>query len=306
MHRSGNQPDEQRSLGEAIKSEVNSALQLFFKNVEQHSIDTTLPVSMVAYVTEIPCQPINISLDVEEVAVSSDPISILKERTARGIHQLDLIPSEALLAENTPCEMTPALCHEPVIEPLTIQFHDIGFENMEPSESLECPIEVFSCEQFGQVIEAFTKPETASIQTPRWKVDTQGLLEAMPKFKSINDPRFYALPIKKAPIPPHRFSTEVKAVFRKALAEKAKTHANNVQLRVIYERMNMMFFASIQQDEQGNLLCTPKNELIGKNKNTHKIAPNSLGNTYLVYGFRLDTKEDVRALVPANHLPPPT
>jgi hypothetical protein len=121
-----------------------------------------------------------------------------------------------------------------------------------------------------------------------------------------SDPRFYALPIRKNAIPPHRFSLTTREQFRKALAEKAKTSLANVQLKVVFERMYMALYASIQPDELGHYMCIPKSELLGRNRETPSsqalLNHQSAGThaTYLVIGIRLDNKEDIRTLVPVH------
>ena len=109
--------------------------------------------------------------------------------------------------------------------------------------------------------------------------------------------KFYLLPLKKMPLQPNRFAPQAREAFRQALAEKVKTHPRNIQLRIIFERMHMPLYSSIAQDDHGQLLCTPKAEAVGRNQEASRMNPPA---AYLVLGTRLDTKEDVRALVPVD------
>lgn len=300
MRGSWNHPDgDNRSLGEKIKAEVDSTLRLLFKDVPQHSISTDLTGGMTVYLTEIGCETLAVSLDAAEPAVSDDPVTALKQ-TYRT-QSLGLLPTEALLSDSYPCEMEPVLCHEPILEEMKLAWTDITFENVSLTASHEWAMNSMSTRSLSQSAEKFEKPGTKSLKSQEFRTISHSLSDTLPPMQAVNDPRFYALPIKKSPIPPNRFSPVAKEIFRKALAEKANTHPNNVQLRIVFERMDMTLFAGIQQDEQGNLLCTPKNELIGRNHDLHK-GKTASSTMYLVYGFRLDNKEDVRALVPASSI----
>lgn len=299
---SGSDPSGSQPLGSKIKAEVESALKLLFKSVPQHSISTELQTGMVVYLTDLPCETTQVPLQAEAPAVSSDPIQALRQKSHQ-VHQFDLLPQQAALAEACPCDLDPVLCHEPVLDEIILEISSVSFENMGAVISQKWNLETLESQSHAQLIGTFEKPETTLVSPQTFQPKTKNLYEAMPKFRTTNDPRFYALPIKKSPIPPHRFSAPMREAFRKALAEKANTRPDNVQLRIIFERMDMTLFASIQQDEQGNLLCTPKNELLGRNQSQNKNSAAG-NNMYLVYGFRLDNKEDIRVVVPADAIKP--
>jgi hypothetical protein len=128
-----------------------------------------------------------------------------------------------------------------------------------------------------------------------------------------NDARMLALPIRKAPVPPHRFSLAMRQRFRQALAEKSGTPPDQIQLQLIFDRLNLNLYAAIRQDEQGYLLCTPKSDasptdssrrergrFASQNRRALRPSLPTSADTsvfYLVIGLRLDTRQDVRALV---------
>jgi hypothetical protein len=305
MRGSWNQPDgDNRPLSEKIKSEVDSAFRLLFKNVSQYAVPTDLAGNMVVYVTDMYCETVQVPLDSATPVISSDPVSVMAQNSI--IQSLELLPAEAPLSESYPCDMEPTLCHEPVLETMELSWAEVTFENMQTPESHEWPLAALETGANSMTAECFSSPATKPLKSQDFKTAVHNLTDDMPPFQTVNDPRFYGLPIKKSPIQPHRFSPFAKEIFRKALAEKANTHPNNVQLRIVFERMDMTLFSGIQQDEQGNLLCTPKNELIGRNRNLHKNAVGASNTMYLVYGFRLDNKEDIRALVPASSIKIPS
>jgi hypothetical protein len=302
MRGSGHHPGGgKRSLGDKIRAEVDSALRLLFKDVPQRAVSVDVAGNMVSYQMGFGCEVVPAPLETPEIGVSDDPVSRLKRASAA--QSFALLPAEAPLSDNYPCTMTPALCHEPVLDALQPQWVSIHFESVSSVESRAWAVDGLETRAHSQTAETFIKPSSKALKPLDLQAAAHALEDSLPPLRTVNDPRFYALPIKKSPIPPNRFSASVRSAFRKALAEKARTHPNNVQLRIVYERMDMTLFAGIQQDEQGNLLCTPKNELIGRNQERYK-GKQSPSPMYLVYGFRLDNKEDIRALVPTAEAVP--
>lgn len=285
---------------DALKDEVQGTLKLLFRHVEQQSINLDIAADFTAYQTGFPCDVESVDLNPEEIAVSTDPIAILNGRVY-ATTAIDTLP-EAQLSENAPCRIDPVACHEPVLEALQFDSLGIAFENVALTESREMPPEPVATKAHGLAVQGFDPPSSKNVSSESFKAKTYSLGNPLSKVRTLNTPRFYALPIKKTPIPPHRFPAELKELFREKLAEKAKTVKANVQLRIVYERMDMSLYAGIEQDAHGNLLCTPKNELLGRNAATHaaqalrKTAP--AVSAYLVFGTRLDNKEDIRALVP--------
>jgi hypothetical protein len=295
------------SLGGKIQAEVSSALRLLFKNVEQQSLNVAIPAPITLYVTEMACASHSVSLAHPPIEVSQDPIATLN-KTSKHAHTLPLIKNILLSAE-TPCHIRPALCSESVIEQTDAVITGITFANLCLAEFHRVPLEPLSTPVWQHEVEVFTKPIVSQISPGRFKAKRLSLKEQTPKPTVREHAGLFSMPIRKMPISPHRFNQAIRDVFRSALAHKAGTAARNVQLKVVFERMNVALYANIQQDEQGHLLCVPKNELVGKNaqSKTGRALLNRLSrnteDAYLVVGFRLDNKQDIRAMVPVSQCP---
>jgi hypothetical protein len=308
---SGDSPKRQsaRSLGGKIQTEVSSALRLLFKNVAQQAINLAIPAPITLYVTEMACASHSASLKQPAIEVSQDPVATLA-KASKHAHNLPLIQN-APLADDAPCHINPILCSEAVIEQSAAVITGITFANVRLTECHALPLEPLSTEIWKQDVAGFTKPTVSQMHPGRFKAKSISVKEEVPKAKVREHTGLFSLPIRKMPISPHRFNQATRDVFRSALADKAGTVARNVQLKMVFERMNVAFYTSIQQDEQGHLLCVPKNELIGKNAQGKtgqamlKHLSRNTENAYLVVGFRVDTKQDIRAMVPVAQCPIP-
>ncbi|MBY0404612.1 MAG: hypothetical protein K2X66_11985, partial [Cyanobacteria bacterium] len=120
----------------------------------------------------------------------------------------------------------------------------------------------------------------------------------------VKEPRspLLELPIVKAPVILQELSRELSRQFRKALAEKGSTSYTNIEITLVYDRLNVKNFSSISPDGRGNLVCIPKGELIGKNHPSRQKllpAPGEDGSMmhYLVFGKRFDTQQPLRTMV---------
>jgi hypothetical protein len=280
-----------------LKEEVLSALKLLFKHVAQHPVDLDMSGHMTAYLTDIPTAVHAVPLETPTIRVSEDPIQSLRHEVQA--RTLPLLP-EVRLADAAPCAFEPVASHEPVFSSMQFETTGISFENMAARKSKSLPVENLQAQSFRKKTEKPAPPGVEQISVGKFQTKDFSILEHVPKIRTMNTPRFYGLPIKKSPIPPHRFPADLRERFRQMLAEKAGTRTNNVQLKIVFEPMDMNLYASIQQDDHGNLLCTPRNELLGKNRTQNKGISAEGGSAYLVYGSRLDTREDIRVLVPAG------
>jgi hypothetical protein len=295
------------SLGGKIQAEVSGALRLLFKNVEQQAINVAIPAPITLYVTEMACASHSVSLAQPAIEVSQDPIATLS-KTLKHAYALPLIKNVPMAAD-TPCHIRPVLCSESIIEQTDAVITRLTFANMRFTESHKVPFENLSTPIWHQEVENFTKPSVRQMNPGGFKAKRLYLKEQVPKPTVREHTCLFSMPIRKMPISPHRFNQAVRDVFRSALANKAGTVARNVQLKVVFERMNVALYANIQQDEQGHLLCVPKNELVGKNaqSKTGRALLNSISrnteDAYLVVGFRLDNKQDIRAMVPVTQCP---
>jgi hypothetical protein len=303
-HHDRRQPN--HALGGKIKDEVLSALKLLFKNAEQHTVSLALEPEFTIYPTDIPAESVGVPITTPEPEVSLDPVRQLSEQPI-GLQSGTLL-TEVELAEACPCDIAPLLCHEPVYDELEFESHGISFDNLGTPSNRAWPIQPMHTHSQRKIIEKIPSPAMYTNSGGPITTKSRSILDKLAKTAVKSDPRFYALPIRKAAIPPHRFSLTVREQFRKALAEKARTNPANVQLKIVFERMHMALYASIQPDELGHFLCVPKSELLGRNRdsagskailNQHSAAGQA---TYLVVGIRLDNKEDIRALVPVHTL----
>lgn len=285
---------------------MRSALKLLFKNVEQQSVNLAIEPPFTAYITGLHCETNEVPLTPPDVAVSLDPIKALQREQIT--QSLPLITT-AKLAADAPCHLEPALCKEPVLSRQDAIVSGVSFENVTFTNAHTAPLGKLSATVWNKEVEGFTVPSLNRIPPGSFQAQSHSLKDQLPKTQVRENPRLFALPIRKLPVPPHRFSPTIREIFRRTLAEKAGTRPDNVQLKVVFERMNVAFYTSIQQDEHGHLLCVPKNELIGKNalgKQGQALLERLSHNTenaYLVVGFRLDNRQDIRAMVPVDKVP---
>ena len=306
-------PLEGKKAGQHIKDELLSALKLLFKSAEHHAVNLTIEPELTHYLLGIGCETEDAPLSLPDWAVSEDPIRAFQQQAIKTA-TLPLL-SEAQLAESSPCHIEPGLCHEPVFEEMNFNSAGISFENLELGNIQRWPVEKPQARSIKHPFEKVGSPKTQGITKEMLSVSleikSRSALEQFGKVKLLEDSRLYALPIRKTPIPPHRFPLAAREKFRQALADKAKTNPANVQLKVIFERMHMALYTSIQPDEAGNLLCIPKSELLGKNMENRASqamlsAAAAQEAMYLVVGVQLDNKADIRSLVPVDSIMIPT
>lgn len=311
-HHDGN-PLERKKAGQTIKDELLSALKLLFKTAEHHAISLTIESELTHYLLGIACETEDVALNPPDLAVSEDPIHAFNAQ-GNKTKTLPLL-EEAQLAENSPCHIEPALCLEPVFEEMAFASTGISFENLALANTESWPVGKIQAQPIQQAFEKVGTPKTIGMpkeaMDAKYEIKSRSALEQLAQVKTRQDTRIYTLPIRKTPIPPHRFSLAAREKFRQALAEKANTNSANVQLKVIFERMHMALYTSIQPDDAGNLLCIPKSELIGKNMENRASqamlsAAAAQEAMYLVVGIQLDNKADVRALVPVDSITIPT
>jgi hypothetical protein len=282
-----------------IQRELQSALKLLFKEVGQQSIALLAEPVITSFETTVYADIDAMALNPPDVAVSEDPIRVLSARRM-PVTQAPLL-EHAEISGGLPCQFAAVAVQAPVLEKMSLVSVGVPFNNMLEAQSIDWPVEAL-----GAAVSS-TPMEDLTAQSRQWAVARfaarlSSFLEHFTQCKTFDAGRFYALPVRKSPILPHRFSLAVREQFRQALAEKAETSVRNIQLRLVYERLDMSLFAAIQQDEQGHLLCTPKNEVLGRNrkassdKESGSRSPEA--EAYLVYGFRLDDRQEFRALVP--------
>ncbi len=279
---------------------------MLFKSVSQQAVDVHIQAPLVTYLTGLHTDTIRVPLEKPDVQVSEDPIRWQKEHLP-ACQSLPLLQTVPLAAEK-PCTLAPVLCNAPVIEPTDAPLHQVGFHNVQWAQTHRAPLEPIQTQARQTLWPRFSQPGIRAVPIPPIKARGTSLKEQAMAPQARENPRFFALPVRKTPIPPFRFPPEIRERFRQALAEKAGTTPGNVQLKVIFQRLNVALYTTVQQDEQGHLLCVPKNELMGRNllSKSGQLLLNRLNqnseNTYLVVGFRLDNQKDIRTMVPVSAL----
>ncbi len=281
-------------------------MRLLFKSVSQQAVDVRIQAPLVSYLTELTTDTIGVPLEKPDIQVSDDPIRWQREHlpSCQALPLLHTVP----LAAEQPCTLAPVLCNASVIEAADASLHQVDFHNVQWTKAHRAPLEPIQTQSRQGRWLRFTQPGSRTIPIPPIKARGASLKEQALATQARENPRFFALPVRKTPIPPFRFPPEIRERFRQALAEKAGTTPGNVQLKVIFQRLNVALYTTVQQDEQGHLLCVPKNELMGRNllNKSGQMLLNRLHqnseNTYLVVGFRLDNQKDIRTMVPVSAL----
>lgn len=282
---------------EKLKRELQSTLMLLMKSLGHHAVDLTLPVTLTIFQIALSAKSYTAPVRVRP------PESYTTQPLKRSIEvQIGALDLEAHLVEGGACAFDVVTHAERPLNELQPALHAVGFASMvarasrklvidaiEPARVMAEPVSMKLSDEAAQA-------RATSIQPIPAVSRRIALEEVYQRSRPIPSPLF-GLPLRKIPVPPHRFSVALKERFKRTLAEKNKTHAANIQLNIIFDKMDMSLFASISQDEYGHLLCHPKPEHLGKNapnaKTRFEGAP-----AYLVFGTRLDTGESVKALVP--------
>jgi hypothetical protein len=291
------------ALGEQLKNELRGVLQLLLRSARRTSV-ALLP-SEVAWTTvqsNLFATAVSIPVHENEPRISPDAISRLH-------HAGQLRPSPLL----SPASIS--LRSGPVFQASDGYSHALPL--LQPST------EVLTCVPLSlseQAPPKFWLPELPehSVKTMALPIDScqtqnyTGFARLKTVYRSLplllgkrfcaafkSDARFKALPIQKSPIPLHRFSTPQRQAFRQALATKYSLSGDNIQLVRVFDRIAMRRYGNLDQDAQGHLLCTPK--LAGASATT-LMNPIEEAQSYLVIGLRLDTRQEVHALLPKSLL----
>lgn len=292
-----------------LMHELKSSLALLSKNAKQHSVDFDIAPDFTIYTTNIQCHWQAVELSVTPPTTQTVGNTIIDI----PIQLLDLL-SETPTLHAEACHFQATVIDEPVFDQTACALHEITFDgihsiNRTPAKTLPCETIALPKNTASWPVEE-NKPYVFNADLPRFKLSFKPKQWPIPTLKSnwLTIPsKFWTLPFRRTAIPPHRFTPEQKAVFRKALAEKANVPQANIQLQVIFDRINMGLFATIEQDEKGNLVCYPKPDYVGKNLSRAAANTATLNTSaYLVLGTRMDTKEALRTLVYAEDLMSPT
>jgi hypothetical protein len=285
-------------LTDKILEEIRSTFALVFKNLRQTRVDVSLRAPVTIFNMVFPCQVFSLSLKFEAPRLHN-PLFLKKNLRLQAVSFLE----KGCEIRHHPCQWQPTLLQMPALSQASQAWHQVTFENIARPKLQEKKATPFPKNQQKMVIPPKPSLKVLQLQTVKDTLSAKRLdLKTFTPKAKLTPSRLYCLPIHKAPVPLHRFSAEMKERFKKALAEKAKTTPANIQIKIVYDRMEMTQFGAMVQDTRGNLICTPKSELVGKN-HLRSVAPHRASQpqlVYLVFGTRLDTQESLRALVPAE------
>lgn len=286
-------------FSDKLMRELRTAFALISKSLQTDGIDTELSVQSVIYPTQLPAKNFDVPCEWDtEVTVSNG----LSRPRQYYCDSLPLLSPQAELVYQS-CQWEAVLVSEPVFSQTDAVLQNVTFENITKPYSADIDIPPVKLQDtiFSIPIPASkTVVYNAPMQKMQKLKETHNLDVTLFKRRTRNFPmECWQLPLLKAPLPPHRFSAEQKAKFRKALSDKAygensNMPQSNLQLQAVYDRINLALFASIEQDERGYLKCFPKPEIL---HNAEAFTRN-MPNTYLVMGTRVDTREVIKVLVP--------
>ncbi len=279
-------------LGGKLRAELEAALKLLFREVACHPANLALECPWTAFAMTVPCDINPVPLESPPPQISDDPVTALRQQTQAG--RLALLLPEATVAAGGSCNLEPAFVNAPMFETQTAAIGEVRLGKVtarcapwpaEPIRPRPARAWAIPRQNAGRVEGLSPGHMKAGVRQINAQFGKKGV-------QSTN--RFHLMAIRKSPIPPHRFTPDQRDRFRRALADKGQTLPANVQLKMVYARMDMTLYSSMQQDEHGVLLCVPKPEAVGKQARGGGRAPLA----YLVFGNRLDNQQGLRALVP--------
>lgn len=282
-----------RHLGDKLRQELAALVSDIRKDVQAHTITFEIQADLVYYPTRPSCQTQHISFEAPLIPVHQSDLNT----ETKPVHRLDLVPQASL--KDIPCHFEQIALNEPIFSANNITCHPVSFENLGKAKiqyPTPKPFPIAKPRTQQQAVPKLaTLPRSWSLQGLKTISRNQNT-EKLRARHQVMPAKLWMLPIRRSPLPPHRFTTEQRDRFRTALAEKSGTSPNNVQIKVIFDRLTMSMFSAIDQDERGNLLCSPKAELLGKKAG---LLPQQT-TTYLIMGSRIDTGASIRALVPSE------
>ncbi len=293
--------NQRRTIKDKVLDEIRSAFSLVKKDFRQFPVDFAIEPELTVVSTKFYCET-------ETLPFQSPP---LKTVQAFGPIQASQTPTVScpLITKATvaPDKQVASQWSTPVHQVSVYDnpelfLHQVSFEKM--TAQTEPILELNTLETTAQTLPMETIPALDSKRGVRkislTQMKTTQKTHRFAKLKGTARPfsrAIYSLPFVRQAIPSHRFASATRKEFRQALAEKAETETSNVLINRIYDRVNASQFESISQDERGLLVCVPKPEYLGKNRDTTLPSETS----FLVMGQKLDTKENISVLVPVEN-----
>ncbi len=295
MSGSGHQPDK---LTDKLMSEIRSTLAMLRKEVRQHAVDFEIGGSLTVFSTGFRCKSVAVALEKPAAPVylcrtlvdfaRSHAVEVFNAKTPRISENVGSLAS-----------LKTATGQVPVFDGPFLPVHGVSFGNMVLQAPVQVPIpEPSTPPAHGVSTAGPQKPRKVFLIPPiRFKATQKARKLGSIRVKNHPAPKnLMVLPMIKAPIPLHRFDSQTRSRFRHALSEKAGCPAAKIQLNQVYDRITMSTLKSLTQDERGMLICHPKPDAVGKDRQLTRLS----ANAYLVAGQVLDTRQQVSALVPMS------
>ncbi len=299
MSGSGDRP----GLGDKILTELRAAFSLLSKQLRIFAWPTSIDSELTVFSADF--HPV-----LHGVLIEAPPVSVVDAWRQHGSVAVSVqeepLVKQAVLSPEASCDWQTVACYEPLVDETLPSVTGISFDRIANPLQFGWPVEPL----YGEI------PEIQSEEWQNWRVTPETLtqsrmiittlMEATSQARRLDQflarvspvkPQWVAMPLTKTPIPPHRFGAKMKDRFRKALAEQAGIRVSHVILKLVYDRVNPVLFRSIKMAEQDALLCTPKQELIGRFRDERQFSRIKTGYHYLVVGIRLDTKATIQAMV---------
>ncbi len=317
-------------LSDKLKQELKSALSLVLKKVDQHDIPLALNQTVVHFDHRVSASTQTIHYQ-EPSPSLHNPLHELQNKIVKT--HLEPTVDECVIPAQVSCRFEPSLIMDYPITAENTRTQTITFENMQATLA-----PVWKASKDGITKHDVPNTNTVAIdnlhsQLWMWPIDelkanTRRQDVASIKTRPQNIPnRFWTMPIKKTPIPPHRFAPFIRDQFRRKLSEKASTVPANVQIQFVFDRMDITIFQKMENDNNGNLLCFPKAEslslsamlskptvhstkqllksaakrTISQARNTPSATPPS-EPVLLIFGQRIDNKESISMIVPVSQI----
>lgn len=296
------------NIGAKIWGELRSAFALLRRDLKQHSIDLVIPGSehLTVYQSQFNCQTHHVYFGRMNIPVRD------------GLHRADEKPLQATIAggatlltdhqinvHQTACDWQAVIAYESIFRDMQLAHHHVSFENI--THTIPHPMAIPQISDNFKISQL--KPEKLQqvdvFEIPPVRFTTKKQVQEIPKprIRTSTVPRkLFSLPSRKHPLPLHRFPSEVKEHFRRALARKVGIPPANILVKAVYDRMNPALYKNINQEEREILLCHPKEELVGRNRDRELMRRANVPASYLIFGLRLDTKQAISALVPMQDL----
>jgi hypothetical protein len=299
-----------------------------FSGVEQHPMDVSMDLNFTVYSMDTPCDTYLLDFphtedNIDHCQTQSLDLPPILATIAKDSHQETPVKVRRLA-----CRIPAAMSTKGNISHIKAHTHDIETWRLRSLKWHLVTFEKISQPGISHLkLDGFKTPHVFEKHITQFRVHIQSMPIPTSHTKAKLFPfdnlsvkvkdapgKCYAQAILRQSVPLIRFDANEMLCFQKALAEKAQTKPINIKVTLVYDRMNMPLFSSLSQDKQGQMVCIPKSNLIGKNHPAwdklgghYSLLSKNEGTSkptlfYLVFGLRMDTQQPVRAVVPISAL----